>query len=60
MKEFLKDYVEMIAESREVTLTEAQVSQIVNSLQDDESLWDMFDCYVDDEITRVKSYDIDI
>lgn len=50
MKEFLTDYVQMIAEAQDIELNPQQVNKIVNSLQGDESLWDMFDSYVIDEI----------
>ena len=50
MEEFLTDYVEMIAEARELELNNSQIKRIVNNLRDDESLWDIFDSYVNDEI----------
>lgn len=50
MEEFLTDYVEMIAEARELELNSSQIKRIVNNLRDDELLWDMFDSYVNDEI----------
>ena len=50
MEEFLTNYVQMIAEARELELNNSQIKRIVNSLRDDESLWDMFDSYVNDEI----------
>ena len=50
MEEFLKDYVQMIAEARDIELNELELQRIVNSIRDDESLWDMFDSYVNDEI----------
>jgi hypothetical protein len=50
MEEFLKDYVKAMAEARERSLNNAQLQSIVNSLQDEESLWDIFDSYVNDAI----------
>lgn len=52
MEEFLKDYVQMIAEAREIELNDSQLQVIVNSLREDESLWDIFDSYVNDEIDK--------
>lgn len=50
MEEFLNNYVQMIAEARELKLNNPQLQSIVNSLQEDESLWDIFDSYVNDAI----------
>lgn len=50
MEEFLKDYVKTMVEARERNLNNAQLQSIVNSLQDEESLWDIFDSYVNDAI----------
>lgn len=50
MEEFLNDYVQMIAETRELKLNQSQMQSIVNSLQEEESLWDIFDSYVNDAI----------
>lgn len=52
MKEFLTDYVQMIAEARDIELNDSQLQVIVNNLREDESLWDMFDSYVNDEIDK--------
>lgn len=50
MEEFLTDYVQMMAEAQDIELNRSQIKRIVNSLRDDESLWDMFDSYVNDAI----------
>ena len=52
MEEFLKDYVQMIAEAREVKLNSSQLQAIVNSLRAGEELWDTFDSFVNDEIDK--------
>lgn len=52
MKEFLNDYVQMIAESMEIRLSQSQMESIVNSLQENESLWDMFDSHVNYAIAK--------
>ena len=52
MEEFLKDYVQMIAEAREVELNSSQLQVIVNSLRADEELWDTFDSFVNDKIDK--------
>ena len=50
MEEFLKDYVQMIAEVRGLELDDSLLQTIVNNLRENEALWDMFDSYVNDEI----------
>lgn len=50
MEEFLKDYVQMIAEVRGLKLNGSQLQTIVNNLRNDDSLWDMFDSCINDEI----------
>ena len=50
MEEFLKDYVQMIAEARNIELNGLELQRIVNNLRENEELWDMFDSYVNDEI----------
>ena len=50
MEEFLKDYVQMIAEVRGLKLNGLQLQTIVNNLRNDDSLWDTFDSYINDEI----------
>lgn len=52
MEEFLKDYVQMIAEVRELELNNPQLQRIVNCLRADEELWDTFDSFVNDEIDK--------
>lgn len=50
METFLKDYVEMIAEVKEIKLTETQLNTIVNNLMETEEIWDTLDYYVNEEI----------
>lgn len=50
MEKFLEDYVQMMAEVREKNLNNSQLQSIVNRIQSDETLWDIFDSYVNDAI----------
>lgn len=52
MEKFLNDYVQMIAEAKELKLNQSQIQSIVNSLQKNESLWDIFDNYVNNAIAK--------
>lgn len=52
MEEFLTDYVQMMAEAQEIDLNPAKVASIVNSLQQDEELWDTFDSFVNNAISK--------
>lgn len=54
MKKFLKDYVEMIAESQEINLTEKQTNKIVDSLMNEDEIWDALDNYINEEIENLK------
>ena len=53
MKEFLRDYVKMIADNHETTLTEKQLTLLVDSLMENEELWDTFDSYIYDLLDRI-------
>ena len=53
MENFIKDYVEMIAESQEINLTEKQINKIVNNLMNEDEIWDMFDTYINEEIKNL-------
>ena len=57
MEDFLKDYVEMMADARDMNLSDEQLQEVVNSLQDNEELWDIFDGYVGDELDAVEDDD---
>lgn len=57
MEEFLTDYVKMMAEAKDMNLSQAQMQEIVNNLQDNEDLWDTFDGYVGDELDAVEDDD---
>ncbi len=53
MEEFLKDYVKMYAEAKGVTLTRKQIKEIVTNLECNETLWDVFDEHINQEIDSV-------
>ena len=57
MEEFLKDYVEMMADVRDMNLSQAQMQDIVNNLSGNEELWDIFDGYVGDELDAIEDDD---
>ena len=57
MEDFLKDYVEMMADARDMNLSDEQLQDIVNNLSDNEELWDTFDGYVGDELDAVEDDD---
>ena len=52
MEEFLKDYVEMIADTNEIKLNKTQMQTIVNNLRQEDEIWDVLDSYVTEEIAR--------
>lgn len=54
MKEFLRDYVKMIADNHETALTEKQLTLLVDSLMENEELWDTFDSYIYDLLDRIN------
>lgn len=53
MKEFLADYVKMIADNRETNLTNEQLNLLVDSLMENDELWDTFDSYIYDLLDRI-------
>ena len=53
MKEFLTDYVKMIADNRETNLTKEQLNLLVDSLMENDELWDTFDGYIYELLDRV-------
>lgn len=53
MKEFLTDYVKMIADNRETNLTKEQLNLLVDSLMENDELWDTFDSYIYDLLDRI-------
>lgn len=53
MENFIKDYVEMIAESQEINLTKKQINKIVNSLINGNEIWDALDNYIIEEIENL-------
>lgn len=50
MEEFLKSYVQMIAEARDMKLSESQLHLIVNNLQEDDEIWDLLDSKINYEL----------
>ena len=57
MKEFLRDYVKMIADNHETTLTKDQLTLLVDSLMENEELWDTFDSYIYDLLDEIDEED---
>lgn len=53
MKEFLTDYVKMIADNHETDLTNEQLNLLVDSLMENDELWDTFDSYIYELLDRV-------
>lgn len=53
MKEFLRDYIKMIADNHETKLTKDQLTLLVDSLMENEELWDTFDSYIYDLLDRI-------
>ena len=52
MEEFLKDYVQMMADANEIKLNKDQMQTIVNNLHQEDEIWDTLDSYVIEEIAR--------
>jgi hypothetical protein len=50
MEEFLRDYVQMIAEQQDIELDEARMLEIVNNLMDEDEIWNALDSHVNDEL----------
>lgn len=48
MEKFLKNYVKMMANSREQELSRDSLQEIVNDLMDNDELWDTFDSFIYD------------
>ena len=46
MEKFLRAYVKNILEVREETVSRMQLTSIVNSLMNNDELWDTFDSFV--------------
>lgn len=53
MKEFLADYVKMIADNHETNLTNEQLNLLVDSLMENDELWDTFDSYIYELLDRI-------
>ena len=54
MEKFLKDYVQMYAESSEVDINRAQVATIVNRLMNEDDIWDTLDSYISDYLEEME------
>lgn len=54
MEKFLREYVKMIAEVKEVKLNKKQLDQIVNNLEAEDEIWETLDYYVDEEINGLE------
>lgn len=52
MKEFIKTYVNSMLEMNNLKLSDSKIDNIVNSLQDDDELWDYVDSIVSETIAR--------
>ena len=52
MKEFLENYVQMMADANEIKLNKDQMQTIVNNLHQEDEIWDVLDSYVMEEIAR--------
>ena len=49
MEEFLTDYIQMIAEAQEIKLDESTLQEIVNSIAENEVVWDVLDEHINYE-----------
>lgn len=49
MKEFLTDYIQMIAEAQDIELDESTLQEIVNSIASNEVVWDVLDEHINYE-----------
>ncbi len=54
MEEALKDYVQMISEVKECDLTDLQIIQIVNRLENEDELWNFLDSIIFEEIENIE------
>lgn len=54
MEEFLKDYVQMMAEARELKLNNPQLQSIVNNLMECEVIWDVLDEHINYEFDDME------
>lgn len=54
MKRFLNDYVQMIVENREMELNPDQMEEIVNSLMDEEEIWEVLDMHINDRLDNIN------
>lgn len=50
MREFLNDYVQMIAENHDSNITKDELNRIVEYLMEDEEVWDLMDSIIIDKL----------
>lgn len=50
MREFLEEYVEMIAENHNSNITQDKLNSIVEYLMEDEEVWDLVDSIIIDKL----------
>lgn len=54
MKEFLEDYVQMMAEADDIKLTKTQLKTIVNNLMEANVIWDILDEHINYEFDDME------
>jgi hypothetical protein len=54
MEEFFLNYVEELAEEKDLELSRLQVCEIVNNLMDSDELWDTIDSFIHNELNNIK------
>lgn len=54
MEDFLRDYVQMMAETQDVELDESKLQEIVNKLMGEDEIWETLDMYVNNELEGVR------
>lgn len=46
MDEFLRDYVQMMADAKEIELSEEEIENMVERLKCEDAIWDTVDFYI--------------
>ena len=52
MRDFLTDYVQMIAENHNSNITQDKLNSIVEYLMEDEEVWNLVDSIIIDKLER--------
>jgi hypothetical protein len=52
MEEFLRNYVQMMAEQQEIELDEARMLEIVNNLMGEDEIWDTLDSHINNKLNN--------